>query len=103
MAYKNSNEVQTVIKDIPKNDRGDLVRITKIESQGKDTYYDIRNMYTDDSGEVRYTQKGVRLKTEMLCEIIPALMADFDPDSFNTVIEGINGSVTPDDSNDTEE
>lgn len=88
MAYK-SNDKTTILADIPKNNRGDMIRVSRIENaSGKS--YDLRLAYTNDAGEVCYTQKGVRLSVEAAVAAVTALMKDFDAESFNSIVENAN-------------
>lgn len=88
MAYKKKEE-QKVLVDIRKNERGDYIRTSSIRADGE-VSYDIRSMYTNADGEIAYTQKGVRIKKEMLKDIIPVIMHDLDPETFNEIIARIN-------------
>jgi len=78
MPYNFDNDVQEVIKTIDKGSRGEKIRISRITSNpkngNKSVSVDIRNMYTDDNGEIKPTTKGLRLKSEMAAEVIVAMV-----------------------------
>ncbi|MEM4385387.1 MAG: hypothetical protein QXD03_02430 [Candidatus Anstonellales archaeon] len=73
MAYRNEKSV--VIATFDKNKRGDKIRVTKVENEKTgDIQVDVRYMYTDDNGELQYTQKGVRIGSELAVDIIKAMI-----------------------------
>jgi hypothetical protein len=102
MAYNNKNEVTEVLCDIEKNSRGDVIRVSSI-TNGDTKSYDIRNMYTGDDGELKFTSKGIRIKTEYIVEIISSILADVDDSTYDEVIERLNNLIKSDDSIDTED
>lgn len=80
MSYSSKD---TDIALIKKNDKGDFIKVTKVESGGND-YLDIRTMYTNDAGEVMPTKKGVRFNMEMTTEILDAIFkAASDSDLYD--------------------
>lgn len=90
MAYsQKKNEVTEVLKDVTKNNRGDVVRVSKITSD-TDVSYDIRNMFVAESGELQFTTKGVRLKETDMASIIIEVMKSLDTDTYNYIIDGIS-------------
>lgn len=76
MAYDSSKETITELALVDKNDRGDKIKVSHITVKGKaGDFADIRLMYTPEgASEVRPTQKGVRFSTEILPEIVTALI-----------------------------
>ncbi len=90
MAYnQKKNEVTEVLMDVTKNNRGDVVRVSKITSDN-DVSYDIRNMFVAESGELQFTTKGVRLKETDMASIIIEVMKSLDTDTYNRIIDGIS-------------
>lgn len=90
MAYnQKKNEATEVLMDVTKNNRGDVVRISKITSD-TDVSYDIRNMFVAESGELQFTTKGVRLKETDMASIIIEVMKSLDTDTYNRIIDGIS-------------
>lgn len=91
MAY-NAKETQKDILMIPKGNRGDYIKVSRIipENTAKAQSIDIRMMYTavdpNEGEQIRPTQKGVRINSEMLPEIMAAIygnmteeeLADFE-------------------------
>lgn len=90
MAYnQKKNEVTEVLTDVTKNNRGDVVRVSKITTDN-DVSYDIRNMFVAESGELQFTTKGVRLKESGMAAIIIEVMKSLDTDTYNSIIDGIS-------------
>lgn len=74
MAYNASNEERTQLLDIKKNERGEHIIVTKIRNKANgNESIDIRQFYTNDESQVLPTQKGIRLNTENLVDLIFAL------------------------------
>ena len=96
MAYNNQNETTTVLLDIKKNDRGDYLRVSKIE-KGDIVSFDIRNMYTNDDGELAFTQKGVRIKDEDMIDVAVAILTNIDEGFLEDIINksGLNSDYYP--------
>ena len=81
MAYDNKSEVREELAMLDRNNRGDKISVVKITDESKDKVsYDIRNMYTTDDDEVRFTQKGVRLSDELTVEVVGAILKSLDED-----------------------
>lgn len=75
LAYNSKDEIQEIIGIFDKNSRGDKIRVTRIIKKKSNTIYvDVRNMYTDQDGEIRPTQKGIRLNSEIAVDIICAML-----------------------------
>ncbi|MBR1453937.1 MAG: hypothetical protein IJ593_04765 [Lachnospiraceae bacterium] len=77
-SYDFSKENREIICDINKNERGDVVRVSKITNDKDEVFYDIRNMFVGETGELQYTAKGVRLSDEQMLKIMIALNKHFD-------------------------
>lgn len=75
MSYNARDEVQTVITTVDRNNRGEKIRVTKIEKERNNTtFLDIRTMYTTEDGEIRPTTRGVRMNMEIAHEIVAAMV-----------------------------
>ena len=75
MAYDNSNEIRTDLGKIRKNARGEFIAVTKIEYTDKDAVqFDIRNMYTGDDDELKFTAKGVRMNDEIAFDVVKSMV-----------------------------
>lgn len=91
MAYK-AKETQKEILMLRKGNRGEYIKISRIipENEDRQQSVDVRVMYTvvdpNEGEQIRPTQKGVRMNSEMLPEIMAAIyvnmtdeeMADFE-------------------------
>ena len=74
MAYNADNETKEVLAEIQKNNRGDFIVASKITNKNTGAVsIDIRQNYTNDEGELRVTQKGVRLNAELLPDLVRGL------------------------------
>lgn len=75
MAYNADNETKEVLAEIQKNNRGDFIVASKITNKNTGAVsIDIRQNYTNDEGELRVTQKGVRLNAELLPDLVRGLV-----------------------------
>lgn len=91
MAYDNKSEVREELAMLDRNNRGDKISVVKITDESKDKVsYDIRNMYTTDDDEVRFTQKGVRLSDELTVEVVGAILKSLDEDKRQDLLLLIN-------------
>lgn len=81
MAY-NAKETQKELLMLPKGNRGEYIKVSRItpENTAKSESVDIRVMYTavdpNEGAQIRPTQKGVRINSEMLPEIMAAIYAN---------------------------
>lgn len=75
---------------IKRNDRGEYVVATKIESRGKE-YLDIRQYYTADDDSVRPTKKGIRINTESAKELLRGCLQVLEEDELEDLIEELRG------------
>lgn len=75
MAYNADNETKEELVKIQKNNRGDFIVASKITNKNTGAVsIDIRQNYTNDEGELRVTQKGVRLNAELLPDLVKGLV-----------------------------
>lgn len=88
--YKEKGE-RTNVATIEKNNRGEYFKVDKIVEEGKGNQIDVRAYYTDsDTGEVRPTSKGIRIKSELTADILIAMYNAMDEESkqeFNDMID----------------
>ena len=94
MAY--NNNTQTEIASIPRNLRGDAIKVSKIEDAKGNIAVDIRNYYTAEDGELRPTQKGVRFNDELGAEVILAMIQAVSLETaidLQDKLEGMLGQV----------
>jgi len=88
MAYNADNELRDDLGVYDKNSRGDKVAVTKITNKKTgNVAYDIRNMYTTDSGEVRPTQRGVRLNSELIVDVMQSLLIGLGEDERQSLLQ----------------
>lgn len=81
MAYDASKEKQVEYGMIKKNSRGEYIKVTRIiPSDRKMESIDIRLYYTDDSDTIRPTQKGVRISSEQIGEVVRAILRAMTPE-----------------------
>lgn len=90
MAYKKpTDEVRNILGTYARNKRGDHIQVTAI-SDSTGISYDIRNMYTNDNDELCFTQKGVRVKSDMMADIIVAVLNHMSPEEFNEIMKKVD-------------
>jgi len=88
MAYDASKETQELLVMLDKNNRGDKIGIKKITRNDNGTISaDIRNYYTNDAEEICPTSKGVRVNTEMLADVVTALVDMLEVDEIEQLME----------------
>ena len=75
MAYDFNKEQETYKWIVDVNDRGDKICIRGIDTP-RGSVVDIRRWYTDDTGELKPTSKGVRIADEQLMECLTALIVN---------------------------
>lgn len=86
MAFE--NEINEQVAQIDKNNRGDYMVVSKITNKNTGTVSaDIRQFYTDDNGKVAPTRKGTRVNTEILPDVIKALLQLLEPDELEDIGE----------------
>lgn len=87
LAYNSKDEIQEIIGIFDKNSRGDKIRVTRIIKKKSNTIYvDVRNMYTDQDGEIRPTQKGIRLNSEIAVDVICAMLEALGYEAIQDVL-----------------
>jgi hypothetical protein len=87
LAYNFKDEIQEIIGIFDKNSRGDKIRVTRIIKEKSNTIYvDVRNMYTDQDGEIRPTQKGIRLNSEIAVDVICAMLEALGDEAIQDVL-----------------
>lgn len=87
-----SDEKREDIEVLNKNNRGDKIIIAKITNQRSGSVsVDVRNYYTDDDDNVLPTKKGIRINSEILPEVIKAMMKVMEPDELEDIIEEMTG------------
>jgi hypothetical protein len=86
---KFDGQKENVFAMVPKNDRGELIRVARITPQTQNALesIDIRQFYTDSAGIDRPTQKGVRIHEECLIPVVIAVLEAMTVNEFNTVME----------------
>lgn len=60
------------IAEISKNDKGDVIRITKLQKNGK-TYVDVRTWYVDKDGNLK-PSKGIWIPDDLVDEVAIKMM-----------------------------
>lgn len=78
MAEKNTS---TLVGAIKKNDRGDHIAVSRSTYGGSDGI-DIRNYYTKEDGEIAPTQKGVKINTELVRDVMALILKAMTPEEF---------------------
>ena len=75
MAFDDRAGIVTEVKSIPKNNRGDYIRISKVEDKDTSEFkgIDIRQYYTGDDDELYPTKKGIRINAKFLKEVMEIL------------------------------
>lgn len=78
------NNKETNATMVPRNDRGEYVRVCRLIPEGNQLEsIDIRNYYTSDrDGNIYPTQKGVRIHSEMLVDTVAAILDALTADEF---------------------
>lgn len=86
MAYDASKEKQEEYGLITKNSRGEYFRITRvIPGDNKVDSIDIRLYYTDGEENIRPTQKGVRVSSEIVPELVLSILRAMNEDEITTL------------------
>lgn len=61
----------------------DKLHVRKIVTNKGDIKVDIRKMYTDDNGELKFGKQGIRFDAEMLLEIMTVLVTILEADEVD--------------------
>lgn len=93
MAYDFSKEKREVLLEIDRHG-GDKIHVTSITREdSSDSWVDFRIMYTPkDSDELRPTQKGVRVNTDFVPDIVEVLIGLMSEDQLNELLDKINNT-----------
>lgn len=83
------NNKETEVTMVPRNDRGEYVRVCRLIPEGNQLEsIDIRNYYTSENdGNIYPTQKGVRIHSEMLVDTVAAILDALTDDEFIEVLD----------------
>ena len=83
------NNKETEVTMVPRNDRGEYVKVCRLTPEGKGlSSVDIRNYYTSENdGKIYPTQKGVRIHSEMLVDTVAAILDALTDDEFIEVLD----------------
>lgn len=96
MAFE--NEINEQLAQIDKNNRGDYMVVSKITNKNTGTVSaDIRQFYTAENGDIAPTRKGTRVNTEILPDVIKALLQLLEPDELEDIGEFIKSMSADDD------
>lgn len=75
MAYDFSQEKQTVLRMVAKNDRGDYIRVAEIIKPDGDKAIDVREFYTPESGDGTLpTKRGLRIPSDCLVDVATSII-----------------------------
>lgn len=93
MAYDFSKEKREVLLEIDRHG-GDKIHVTSITREdSSDSWVDFRIMYTPkDSDELRPTQKGVRVNTDFVPDIVEVLIGLMSEDQLSELLDKINNT-----------
>ena len=87
MPYNASDEVENITGTFEKNKRGDKIRVRGItKKDNPEIALDVREMYTNSDGELRYNSKGIRVKSELASDVIIAMMEASGEDVIQDVL-----------------
>lgn len=86
MAYT-GNDKQEVIGLIEKNNRGEYFQVSRIIPERGLESVDIRLMYTNNNDEIKPTQKGVRVNSETVGELVSTIIKALKPEELAEVME----------------
>lgn len=75
--------------------------VQRIETQSGNLYIDIRQMYTTKEDEIKPTQKGVRLNSELVLDLLVGILkAADDADLINQLIDAMEDESDDEDGED---
>ena len=90
MAYNDSSEIKETVGEWEKNSRGDYIRVTNVTpTNGKAGSVDIRNMYTNDDGDIKPTTKGIRVPKGMVGDVVVAMLRCLSASEIEDVADDI--------------
>lgn len=111
MAYS-AKETQKVLKMFKKGNRGEYIQVSRIipENKERQESIDIRVMYTatdpNEGDTIRPTQKGVRINSETLPELIALICANMSEEEYidlQTNLETLRNKSEEDEDEEEEE
>lgn len=91
MAY---NTTETEIAEIKKNERGEYIKVKKIEGSNKSVSIDARIYYTSDSDEILPTKKGIRISSELAVEVLTAMAQVLEDSDLQDLRENLNSMLS---------
>lgn len=97
MAYANEETVR--LAEIPKNEKGDYVVVSKITNKSNGNVSgDVRIFYTDakDDNKVKPSPRGARFSGELALEIMTAMLDLLEYDELETLKETIEKKLDGD-------
>ena len=91
MAYNADNEKRVEHGLVPKNDRGEYVKVTRIipKSSSRLESIDIRLMWTNEAGSILPSQKGVRIHSEMLVDVVKSVVMAMSQEERDELVESL--------------
>lgn len=77
------------VTTIARNDRGDFIKVCRVIPDNPKSLesIDIRNFFTNDDGDLCPTQKGVRIHTEILMDVVIAIVEAMSPSEQEEFME----------------
>ena len=74
--FGSNNQVQITNErvwcEIPRGDRGDVLRVTSARANGH-LFFQIREFYQTEEGEIRPGKKGISIKTREIVAVVDSL------------------------------
>lgn len=97
MAEFKSNDTAIELGELLLNKRGsEMLRINKhVNNETGEESYDVRRWYYDDNDEAKPTSKGIRIKKDMMRDVISIILNDMGEDDA-----GADGENVDDESGD---
>ena len=90
MPYDASKEKQTEYGMIPKNDRGDYIRVSQVLNTSNNSIsLDVRTFFTPEGKEPSPTSKGVRIGSKSIVEVMRSMynaMPEAEQAEFKSII-----------------
>lgn len=91
MAY---NTTETEVAEIKKNERGEYIKVKKIEGSNKSVSIDARIYYTSDLDEILPTKKGIRISSELAVEVLTAMAQVLEDSDLQDLRENLNSMLS---------
>lgn len=90
--------VETIeVGSVNKNNRGDIIRVSKAAEKSGGNSIDVRMYYTDDEDNVLPTKKGVRINSELAPEVLALMFEAMDSSAKEDFIEKIHDYLNEED------